>query len=86
MLKASMNQIIEWLNQHYVSVGTVIGTVVILIVASIAMLVVNRLLRHWLAYLQGRLHQSDETILSSAASSPLFFGQSRPWSLSARGA
>jgi small-conductance mechanosensitive channel len=63
MLKASMNQIIEWLNQHYVSVGTVIGTVVILIVASIAMLVVNRLLRHWLAYLQGRLHQSDETNL-----------------------
>jgi small-conductance mechanosensitive channel len=59
----SMTQIIEWLNQDYISVGTVIGTVVILIVASVAMLVVNRLLRHWLAYLQGRLNQSDETNL-----------------------
>ena len=56
-----MIQIIEWLNQHYIIVGAVIGTVVILIVASVAMLVVNRLLRHWLVYLQSRLHQSDET-------------------------
>jgi small-conductance mechanosensitive channel len=61
--KASMTQIIEWLNQDYISLGTVIGTVVILIVASIVMLVVNRLLRHWLAYLQGRLYQTDETNL-----------------------
>lgn len=60
MLKGSMTPIIEWLNQHYISVGTVIETVVILIVASVVMLVVNRLLRRWLAYLQGRLHQSDE--------------------------
>ena len=63
MLKGSMTQIIEWLNQHYIIVGAVIGTVVILIVASVAMLVVNRLLRHCLVYLQGRLHQSDETNL-----------------------
>jgi hypothetical protein len=61
MLKGSMTQIIEWLNQHYISVGTVIETVVVLIVASVAMFVVNRLLRRWLAYLQGRLRQSDET-------------------------
>jgi small-conductance mechanosensitive channel len=63
MLKGSMTQIIEWLNQHYISVGTVIETVVVLIVASVAMLVVNRLLRRWLAYLQRRLHQSDESNL-----------------------
>jgi hypothetical protein len=51
----------QWLNQHYISAGTVIETVVVLIVASVAMFVVNRLLRQWLAYLQGRLRQSDET-------------------------
>ena len=58
-----MTEIIEWLDRHYISVGIVIETVVILIAASVAMLVVNRVLRRWLAYLRSRLHQSDETNL-----------------------
>ena len=58
-----MTEIIEWLDRHYISVGIVIETVIILIAASVAMLVVNRVLRRWLAYLRSRLHQSDETNL-----------------------
>src|SRR5215469_12116844 len=59
----NMTEIIEWLDRHYISVGIVIQTVIILIAASVAMLVVNRVLRRWLAYLRSRLHQSDETNL-----------------------
>lgn len=58
-----MTQITEWLNQHNINVVTLLGTVAILILAAIAIVVLSRLLRQWLTYLQGRLHLTDETNL-----------------------
>jgi hypothetical protein len=56
-----MTQIIEWLNQHNINVAAAIGTVAILVVASTIILVLGRLVRQWLTYLQGRLHLTYET-------------------------
>jgi len=58
-----MTQIIDWLNQHNISVATVAGTVAILIVAALVIFAVNRLLQRWLTYLQGRLHLTFEANL-----------------------
>jgi small-conductance mechanosensitive channel len=55
--------ILEWLNQHNINVVLVIGTTAILIVASFIILVLSRLLRQWLTYLQGRLYLSHEATL-----------------------
>ena len=55
-----MTQITEWLSQHGINV---VGTVVILIAASIITLLVRRLLRRSLTHLQGRLSLTYETNL-----------------------
>jgi len=57
---ANMTQITEWLSQHGINV---VGTVVILIAASIITLLVRRLLRRSLTHLQGRLSLTYETNL-----------------------
>ncbi|WP_084810570.1 mechanosensitive ion channel family protein [Bradyrhizobium sp. NAS80.1] len=59
-----MTQVAEWLDHHNINVVTVVGTVAILIVAAIVILVLERLLRRWLSYLQSHLHLTDETNLT----------------------
>jgi small-conductance mechanosensitive channel len=56
-----MTQIIEWLNQHNINVVNVIGTVAILLLASITIPILNRFLKGRLIYLQSRLHLTDKT-------------------------
>ena len=56
-----MTQIIEWLNQHNISVINTIGTVAILFLASIIILISSRFLNRWLINIQGRLNLTDET-------------------------
>ena len=56
-----MTQIIEWLNQHNINVVNVIGTLAILLLASITIPQLNRFLKQWLINLQSRLHLTDKT-------------------------
>src|SRR6516164_1002111 len=56
-----MTQIIEWLNQHNINVVNVIGTLAILVLASITIPQLNRFLKQWLINLQSRLNLSDKT-------------------------
>jgi small-conductance mechanosensitive channel len=56
-----MTQIIDWLNQHNISVINTIGTVAILFLASIIILISSRFLNRWLINIQGRLNLTDET-------------------------
>jgi small-conductance mechanosensitive channel len=56
-----MTQIIEWLNQHNISVINTIGTVAILFLASIIILISSRFLNRWLINIQGRPNLTDET-------------------------
>jgi small-conductance mechanosensitive channel len=58
-----VTQVAEWLNQHNVNLVTVAGTVAILIAASLAIFLINRLLRQWLTFLQGRLNLAVQTNL-----------------------
>ena len=57
----AMTQIIEWLNQHNINVVNAIGTVAILLFASIIILILSRSLNQWLINFQGRLNLTDET-------------------------
>jgi small-conductance mechanosensitive channel len=54
----------EWLKQHNIDVVTVLVTLAIVILAAIAIVMVSRLLRRWLTFLQGRLHLTNETNLA----------------------
>ncbi len=56
-----MTQIVEWLNQHNISVVNAIVTVAILFFASIIILILSRFLNRWLINFQGRLNLTDET-------------------------
>jgi len=56
-----MTQIIEWLNQHNISVVNAIGTLAILLLASITIPTLNRFLKQWLINLQSRLHITDKS-------------------------
>lgn len=55
-----MTQLVEWLDQHNVSIATVVGTVAILVVALLITLIINRLLQQWLSLLQSRLPLTAE--------------------------
>src|SRR5262249_46693334 len=57
-----MDQIANWLDQHHVSISMIVLTIVVLILASIVLLRVNRLLRGWAHYLETRLHLPYETV------------------------
>ena len=59
--KANMTQIIEWLNQHNVNAVKTIGTVAILILASIVIPRLSRSLKQWLIHLQSRVNLTDKT-------------------------
>ena len=56
-----MTQLIEWLNQHNINAVNAIGTIAILILASIIIPITSRFLRQRFIYLQGRLNLTDET-------------------------
>jgi small-conductance mechanosensitive channel len=62
-----MDQLTEWFTQHfaqqYVVLVTLLVTATLLIAASIIILVVNRLLAHWLTRVETRLHIPYETVL-----------------------
>ena len=59
-----MTDVVTWLNQHNVNFLTVGATLGILILASICILVLSRLVRQWLTYLQARLHFSYDTTVT----------------------
>jgi len=59
--EASTTQLIEWLNQHNINAVNAIGTIAILILASIIIPITSRFLRQRFIYLQGRLNLTDET-------------------------
>ena len=56
-----MTQIIEWLNQHNINAVKAIGTVAILILASIVIPRLGTSLKQWLIHLQSRLNLTDKT-------------------------
>jgi hypothetical protein len=56
-----MIQISELLNLHNINVLNAVGTVTILLFASIIIFILSRLLNRWLTNLQGRLNLTDET-------------------------
>jgi small-conductance mechanosensitive channel len=56
-----MTQISELLNLHNINVLNAIGTVTILLLASIIIFILSRVLNRWLAGLQGHLNLTDET-------------------------
>jgi small-conductance mechanosensitive channel len=59
--EVSMNQVIEWLNQHNINAVNAIGTLIILLLALIVIPILSRLLNQWLTYLQSPLNFTDET-------------------------
>jgi small-conductance mechanosensitive channel len=56
-----MTQIIEWLNQHNINAVKTIGTVAILLLASIVIPRLSHSLKQWLIYLESRLNVTDKT-------------------------
>ena len=57
----AMTQISDLFNLHNINVINAVGTVAILLLASIIIFVLSRLLNRWLTDLQGRLNLTDET-------------------------
>src|SRR6516164_5713086 len=60
-IEANMTQIIEWLNQHNINAVKAIGTVAILILASIVIPRLGTSLKQWLIHLQSRLNLTNKT-------------------------
>jgi len=56
-----MTQIIEWLNRHNINAVKTIGTVAILLLASIVIPRLSRSLKQWLIHLQSRLNLTNKT-------------------------
>ena len=59
-----MEQIAAWLERHHVSLATGFTTIALLIAASLVILLVNRLVRHWLERVQTRLHLPYASVLT----------------------
>jgi small-conductance mechanosensitive channel len=59
-----MEQIAAWLERHHVSLATGFTTIALLIAASLVILLVNRLVRHWLERVQARLHLPYASVLT----------------------
>ena len=58
-----MDQTVAWLDQHHISLATVLATIALVVGAAIVILLVNRTLHHWLKQIEARLHLSYETVL-----------------------
>ena len=61
MTEANMIQIIKWLNQHNINAVKTIGSVGLLLLASIVIPRLGRSLKQWLIHLQSRLNLTDKT-------------------------
>jgi small-conductance mechanosensitive channel len=59
-----MDELVSWLDRHDVGLLPVLMTVVVLVAASVAILLLKRLLKNWLTRLQPRLHLPYETVLT----------------------
>ena len=56
-----MTQIIEWLNQHNINAVKTIGSVALLLLASIVIPRLSRSLKQWLIHLESRLNVTGKT-------------------------
>jgi len=61
MTEANMTQIIEWLNQHNINAVKTIGSVALLLLASIVIPRLSRSLKQWLIHLESRLNVTGKT-------------------------
>ena len=61
MTEANMIQIIKWLNQHNINAVKTIGSVALLLLASIVIPRLSRSLKQWLIHLESRLNVTDKT-------------------------
>jgi small-conductance mechanosensitive channel len=57
-----MDQIVAWLEHHNVELSTVLGTLALIVTASIMIFLVNRLLKRWLLPAEARLGLRPEDI------------------------
>jgi small-conductance mechanosensitive channel len=60
----AFDQISRWLDQHNVSLATVLATVALVLIAFVVIILVNRLLRGWLRLLEARITLPYETVLT----------------------
>src|SRR5947208_749367 len=51
-----MDQTVAWLDQHHISLATVLATIALVVGAAIVILLVNRTLHHWLKQIEARFH------------------------------
>src|SRR6516225_2839292 len=61
MTEANMIQIIKWLNQHNINAVKTIGSVALLLLASIVIPRLSRSLKQWLIHLESRLNVTGKT-------------------------
>ena len=61
MTEANMIQIIKWLNEHNINAVKTIGSVALLLLASIVIPRLSRSLKQWLIHLESRLNVTDKT-------------------------
>jgi hypothetical protein len=61
--KRAMDQILAWLDRHSVNAMAVLGTIAVVVAASLVILLVNRLLRHALRRAESRFSLAHETAL-----------------------
>ena len=61
MTEANMIQIIKWLNEHNINAVKTIGSVALLLLASIVIPRLSRSLKQWLIHLESRLNVTGKT-------------------------
>src|SRR6516164_2423091 len=61
MTEANMIQIIKWLNEHNIYAVKTIGSVALLLLASIVIPRLSRSLKQWLIHLESRLNVTGKT-------------------------
>jgi len=59
-----MDRTVAWLERHHVDLGTILGSLALVVGAFLVILLVNRMLRLWLSRLESRIHLPYETILT----------------------
>jgi small-conductance mechanosensitive channel len=59
-----MDRTVAWLERHHVDLGTILGSLALVVGAFLVILLVNRMLRLWLTRLESRIHLPYETILT----------------------
>src|SRR4051794_18009710 len=61
---SAFDQTTHWLAQHNVSIATVSATIILLLVASLVILLLNRLIRGWLRLLEARISLPYQTVMT----------------------